>query len=85
MVTRELSVLPQLSKEDSCVGLLALNVLMGLVGEEDGEEPRMVVWICMRESILSYALNSFKPAVGAGEGRSDIAKSAMGVKVRGKP
>lgn len=45
----------------------------------------MAVWICMRESILSYALNSLKPAVGAGEGRSDLAKSVMGVKVRGKP
>lgn len=50
MLTHELSVLPQLSKEDSSVGLLALNALIELVGAEDGEEePRMAVWICMRE------------------------------------
>ena len=53
-------------------------MLIGLVGEEDGEEPRMAVWICRSESIQSYPLNTLKPAVRVGERRSDIEKSDGG-------
>lgn len=42
------------------------------------EEPRMAVWICKRETIQSYPLNTFKPAVGVEEGRSDIENSDGG-------
>lgn len=57
-----------------------LNVLIGLVGGEDGEEPRAAVCVYMREDTELRCKQS-----GTQSGGSESEKKLRGVKVRRGP